>query len=123
MNTDENAASVKEEVKHDAVMKVEAGAVKAEEATTPAANGAHGEPAIGSSQPVAAVTGTKRKAEDAAGGHERDGDSTAAAGGAADTKPKPSPARQSPLEKAAAAKGQKTMSSFFSKKETGAREK
>ena len=116
VNTDENAASVTEEIKHDAAVKAINDNVKSEEALAPPANGAHCETAIGDRQSAAAPAGGKRKAEDAADGHAGEDDGTAAAGDAAGKKPKPSPAKQSPLEKAAAARGQQTMSSFFSKK-------
>lgn len=115
MNTDDNAASVEEEVKREAAVQAKDAAVNTEEASTPA-NAAHDMPATGNSQPDAAITGAKRKPGDPADGHADDVASTAVAGGAAGKKPKPSPAKQSPLEKAAAAKGQQTMSSFFSKK-------
>jgi len=116
VNTDENAASVKKEEEHDAVVKMEHDTVKAEEALTPPTNGGHEEPAVSTDQPADSPTSTKRQAEDAPDHKPGDAGSTDGNGGPADKKPKPSPAKQSPLDRAAAAKGQRTMSSFFDKK-------
>ena len=113
MNTDENAAVVKKEEKHDAAVQVEHKAVKAEEAHRSPANDAHGEPVSGGGKSAEAATSVKRKAEDLAELKPGDAGTTEANGGPAEKRPKPSPAKQSPLDKAAAAKGQRTMSAFF----------
>ncbi len=113
VNTDENAASVKKEEEHDAGVKIERENVEAEADHTPPANG---ETAVGSGQSADAPTSAKRKAEGPPDHKPDDAGSTDANGGPADKKLKPSPAKQSPLDKAAAAKGQRTMSAFFSKK-------
>ena len=107
---------MKKEEEHDAVVKQEHKAVNAEETHTPPANGGRGEPAMGSGQSVDAPTSIKRKAEDPPDHKPGDAGSTEAGDGPADKKLKPSPVKQSPLDKAAAAKGQLTMSSFFGKK-------
>ena len=108
MNTDENAAAVKKEEEHDAVVKMEHDTVKAEAAHTAPANG---ETAVGSGQSADAPTPTKRK--DPPDHKPGDAGDTDANSGPADKKPKPSPAKPSPLDKAAAAKGQRTMSAFL----------
>ena len=91
-------------------------AVKANQAPTSPANGSLSAAAVGTGQSDGARAGTKRKAEDLADVEQAGAGSTEADGGAKDKKPKPSPSQQSPLDKAAAAKGQRTMSCFFNKK-------
>ena len=111
VNTDENATVVKKEEEHDVAVKVEDAAVQADAAPTAPEKGTDGDSNL-NGRPAMLSPGDKRRADDVGG---------EAADFPASKKPKespakPLPAKQSALEKAATSKGQRTMSSFFSKK-------